>query len=87
MLLIDEIEVVGLIPCDTCTDDKLCEEFSWVMTNRFEISMMCELKFFLGFQVKQLKERIFMCQTKYTRHVKEVWHEKGEAYQDYNGFK
>ena len=26
------------------------EEFSRIMTNRFEISMMGELKFFLGFQ-------------------------------------
>src|SRR5438105_4607526 len=35
------------------------------MTNRFEVSMMGELKFFLGFQIKQLKEGTFLCQTKY----------------------
>jgi hypothetical protein len=28
--------------------------------------MMGELKFFLGFQIKQLKEGTFICQTKYT---------------------
>ena len=28
--------------------------------------MMRELKFFLGFQIKQLKEWTFICQTKYT---------------------
>uniref|UniRef100_I1R8U9 Reverse transcriptase Ty1/copia-type domain-containing protein n=1 Tax=Oryza glaberrima TaxID=4538 RepID=I1R8U9_ORYGL len=35
------------------------------MTKRFEMSMMGELKFFLGLQIKQLKEGTFICQTKY----------------------
>jgi len=48
------------------TDEKFCEEFSRIMTKRFEMSMMGELKFFLGFQIKQLKEGTFLCQTKYT---------------------
>jgi hypothetical protein len=39
------------------------------MTDRFEMSMMGELKFFLGFQVKQLREGTFMCQTKYTQDM------------------
>jgi hypothetical protein len=30
---------------------------------------LCELTFFLGFQVKQLKEGTFICQTKYTRDI------------------
>jgi hypothetical protein len=51
------------------TDEKFCEEFSRVMTNRFEISMMGELKFFLGFQVKQLREGTFLCQTKYMQDM------------------
>jgi hypothetical protein len=38
------------------TNEKFCEEFSKVMTNRFEMSMMGELKYFLGFQVKQLRK-------------------------------
>jgi hypothetical protein len=42
------------------TNEKFCEEFSKVMTNRFEMSMMGELKYFLGFQVKQLKEGTFL---------------------------
>jgi hypothetical protein len=29
------------------TNEKFCEEFSKVMTNRFEMSMMGELKYFL----------------------------------------
>jgi hypothetical protein len=31
------------------------------MTKRFEMSMMGELTFFLGFQIKQLKEGTFIC--------------------------
>jgi hypothetical protein len=38
------------------TNDKFCEEFSRIMTKRFEMSMMGELKFFLGFQIKKMKE-------------------------------
>jgi hypothetical protein len=37
------------------TNDKFCEEFSRIMTKRFKMSMMGELKFFLGFQIKQMK--------------------------------
>jgi hypothetical protein len=34
------------------TNQKSCEEFSRVMTQKFEMSMMGELTYFLGFQVK-----------------------------------
>jgi hypothetical protein len=51
------------------TDEKFCDEFSKVMTNRFEMSMMGELKYFLGFQVKQFTEGTFLCQTKYTQDM------------------
>jgi hypothetical protein len=44
-----------------------CEDFSRIMTKRFKMSMMGELKFFLGFQIKQLKDGTFICQTKYTK--------------------
>jgi hypothetical protein len=39
------------------------------MTKGFEISMMGELKFFLGFQIKQLKDDTFISQTKYTNDM------------------
>jgi hypothetical protein len=45
------------------TNQKTCEEFSRVM------SMMGELNYFLGFQVKQLKEGTFISQTKYTQDL------------------
>jgi hypothetical protein len=34
------------------TNQSFCDEFSKIMTNRFEISMMGELKFFLRFHIK-----------------------------------
>jgi hypothetical protein len=34
------------------TDQKSCEEFSRLMVQKFEMSMMGELTFFLGFQIK-----------------------------------
>jgi hypothetical protein len=40
-----------------------------VMTQKFETSMMGELNYFLGFQVKQLKDNTFISQTKYTQDL------------------
>jgi hypothetical protein len=39
------------------------------MTKKFEMSMMGELKYFLGFQVKQLQEGTFISQTKYIQDI------------------
>uniref|UniRef100_J3NCQ5 Reverse transcriptase Ty1/copia-type domain-containing protein n=1 Tax=Oryza brachyantha TaxID=4533 RepID=J3NCQ5_ORYBR len=50
-------------------DPNFSEEFSRIMTKRFEMSMMGELKFFLGLQVKQLKDDTFISQTKYLKDV------------------
>jgi hypothetical protein len=51
------------------TNESTCEEFSRIMTQKFEMSMMGELKFFLGFQVKQLQEGTFNSKTKYTQDI------------------
>jgi hypothetical protein len=51
------------------TDKKFCEKFSRIMTKRLEMSMMGELKFFLGFQVKQMKEETFIYQIKYVKDM------------------
>jgi hypothetical protein len=46
------------------------------MTQKFEMSMMGELNYFLGFQVKQLKDDTFISQTKvHTRFDQAVWDE------------
>jgi hypothetical protein len=34
------------------TKKSFCDEFSKIMTDRFEMSMMLELKYFLGFQIE-----------------------------------
>jgi hypothetical protein len=39
------------------------------MIDRFEMSMMGELKYFLGFQIKQLEDGMFISQTKYTHDL------------------
>jgi hypothetical protein len=36
---------------------------------KFEMSIMGDLNYFLGFQVKQLKEGTFISQTKYTQDL------------------
>jgi hypothetical protein len=51
------------------TNQKLCEEFSRVMTQKFEMSMMGELTYFFRFQVKQLKKGTFLSQTKYIQDI------------------
>jgi hypothetical protein len=51
------------------TNQKSCEEFRRVMMQKFEMSMMGEWNYFLGFQVKQLKEGTFISQTKYTQDL------------------
>jgi hypothetical protein len=45
------------------------DEFSKIMADMFEMSMMGVLTFFLGFQIKQTKEGTFISQTKYTRDI------------------
>jgi len=48
---------------------KLCEDFVKAMQGEFEMSMMGEFSFFLGLQVKQSKEGIFVCQSKYCKDI------------------
>jgi hypothetical protein len=42
------------------TNKSSCEEFSRIMIPKFEMSMMGELKYFLGFQIKQLQDDTFI---------------------------
>jgi hypothetical protein len=51
------------------TNKAFNDEFSKLMTDRFEMSMMGELKFFLGFEIKQLSEGTFISQAKYTQDM------------------
>jgi len=51
------------------TNASLCTEFSKLMQDEFEMSMMGELKFFLGFPVNQSKDEVYVHQTKYTKEL------------------
>jgi hypothetical protein len=51
------------------TNKTFCDECSKIMTNRFEMSMMGEHTFFLGFEMKQVEDRTFISQMKYTRDI------------------
>jgi hypothetical protein len=51
------------------TNKSFCDEFRKIMMDRFEMSMMGVLTFFLGFQIKQDKEETFISQTNYTHDI------------------
>jgi hypothetical protein len=51
------------------TNKSFCDEFSKIMTDMFEMSMMMILTFFLGFQIKQAKEGTFISQMKHTHDI------------------
>jgi len=51
------------------TNASLCKEFSKLMQDEFEMSMMGELKFFLGIQINQCKDGVYVHQTKYTTEL------------------
>jgi len=46
------------------TNEDFCKEFGDLMYKEFVMSMIGELSFFLGFQVKQMKEGVFISQEK-----------------------
>nr|KYP72332.1 Copia protein [Cajanus cajan] len=51
------------------TIENLCQEFSKLMQDEFDMSMMGELKFFLGLQIVQSDEGIKIHQRKYTKEL------------------
>jgi Reverse transcriptase (RNA-dependent DNA polymerase) len=52
-----------------CSSHALVSQFSETMSREFEMSMMGELTYFLGLQVKQTKEGTFVHQSKYTQDL------------------
>nr|GEZ33966.1 retrovirus-related Pol polyprotein from transposon TNT 1-94 [Tanacetum cinerariifolium] len=46
-----------------------CDEFEVLMKREFEMSAICELTFFLGLQVTQLPDGIFISQDKYVKDM------------------
>nr|GEV81417.1 putative ribonuclease H-like domain-containing protein [Tanacetum cinerariifolium] len=68
----DDIKLVHVYVDDIIfrfTKKSLCDEFEALMHKRFQMRSMGELTFFLGLQVKQSKERIFISQDKYVAEI------------------
>ncbi|GJV18548.1 retrovirus-related pol polyprotein from transposon TNT 1-94 [Tanacetum coccineum] len=51
------------------TSSKLSKQFGKLMTKKYEMSMMGELTYFLGFQIKQDFKGISICQEKYVKDL------------------
>ncbi|KAL3510114.1 hypothetical protein ACH5RR_029515 [Cinchona calisaya] len=66
-LLIVQIYVDDII--FGATNESLCKDFSQLMQEEFEMSMMGKLQFFLGLQIHQTKEGTFITQIKYTKEL------------------
>jgi hypothetical protein len=59
---VDDIVISG-------SSHSLVARFAEDMSKEFKMSMMGELQFFLGLQIKQVKEGTFMHQAKYTKDI------------------
>ncbi|GKC97555.1 retrovirus-related pol polyprotein from transposon TNT 1-94 [Tanacetum coccineum] len=66
-LIIVQIYVDDIIFGSTCQD--MCDEFAKIMHDEFKMSMMGELNFFLGLQIKQMEDGIFFNQSKYIKEM------------------
>jgi hypothetical protein len=51
------------------TNQDYCEEFGKMMANKFEMSMIRDLSYFLGLQIKQFKNGTFVSQSKYIKDM------------------
>nr|GEZ81615.1 hypothetical protein [Tanacetum cinerariifolium] len=51
------------------TNKDLCKSFEKLMKNKFQLSSMGELTFFLGLHIKQKKDMIFISQDKYVAEI------------------
>lgn len=61
-IYIDDIVFGGM-------SDKMVKTFVDQMQSEFEMSLIGELTYFLGLQVKQMEESIFLSQSKYAKNI------------------
>ncbi|GJW05027.1 retrovirus-related pol polyprotein from transposon TNT 1-94 [Tanacetum coccineum] len=66
-IIIVQIYVDDIIFGSTCQD--MCDAFSKIMHDEFKMSMIGELNFFLGLQIKQMEDGIFFNQSKYIKEM------------------
>ncbi|GJU14738.1 retrovirus-related pol polyprotein from transposon TNT 1-94 [Tanacetum coccineum] len=70
-LIIVQIYVDDIIFGSTCQD--VCDEFAKIMHHEFEMSMMGELNFFLGLQIKKMEDGIVFNQSKYIKEMLKIF--------------
>ena len=51
------------------TNPNLCKKFEHLMQGEFEMSMVGELRYFLGLHIRQMDEGIFINQVKYVKDL------------------
>ncbi|KAI3687047.1 hypothetical protein L1987_80737 [Smallanthus sonchifolius] len=56
-------------PRSWSTNEEMCKEFEQVMKYKFEMSNMGDMPFFLGLQVSQREDGIYLHQTKYVQDI------------------
>ncbi|GKC75418.1 retrovirus-related pol polyprotein from transposon TNT 1-94 [Tanacetum coccineum] len=66
-ILLVQIYVDDIIFASTNT--AMCNEFANQMTNKFKMSMMGQISFFLGLQISQSPKGIFINQSKYASEI------------------
>nr|GEV04092.1 retrovirus-related Pol polyprotein from transposon TNT 1-94 [Tanacetum cinerariifolium] len=66
-LIIVQIYIDDIIFGSTCQE--MCDDFAKIMHDEFEMSMMEELNFLLGLQIKQLEDGKFFNQSKYIKEM------------------
>nr|GEU47169.1 retrovirus-related Pol polyprotein from transposon TNT 1-94 [Tanacetum cinerariifolium] len=66
-LIIVQIYVDDIIFGSTCQN--LCDDIAKIMHEEVEMSMMGELNFFLGIQIKQMEDGIFFNKSKYIKEM------------------
>ncbi|XP_050877363.1 uncharacterized mitochondrial protein AtMg00810-like [Lathyrus oleraceus] len=49
--------------------DEIVQHFVKQMQSEFEMSLVGELAYFLGLQVKQMEDSMFLCQSKYAKSI------------------
>ncbi|MDF3675426.1 reverse transcriptase domain-containing protein [Enterobacter hormaechei] len=69
--LVIPIQQVTINQPTSITHEKidLCKEFSEQMNKEFEMSMFGEIKFFVGLQIQQNKNGIYITQSKYIKEI------------------
>ena len=60
-IFVDDILFIGY--------DDLCKGFFEAMSKEFEISMFGEIKFFIGLKIQQMKNGIYITQSKYIKEI------------------